>query len=117
MGERDFSAFELLVGRMDARRKVRRLIELCKIKDREIEQALLGRLISEAKVHCGRQERRARGAMAGVAKMPPTDPTSSVITDQLTRARRRLLFGYGAICPKTCKIISFKRRCRGKVSP
>src|ERR1044071_8305475 len=43
MGERDFSAFELLVGRMDARRKVRRLIELCKIKNREIEQALLDR--------------------------------------------------------------------------
>src|SRR6266513_1560654 len=37
-------------------------------------------------VHRGRQERRARGAMAGVAKMPPTDPTSSVIRDQLTRA-------------------------------
>src|SRR6266576_2891474 len=37
-------------------------------------------------VHRGRQERRARGAMAGVARMPPTDPTSSVITDQLTRA-------------------------------
>jgi hypothetical protein len=38
------------------------------------------------RVHCGRQERRAGGAIAGVAKMPPTDPTSSVITDQLTRA-------------------------------
>jgi hypothetical protein len=29
---------------------------------------------------------RRKGAPTGVAKMPPTNPTSSVITEQLTRA-------------------------------
>ena len=50
-----------------------------------------------------------RSATTGVAKMPHTD-TSSVITDQITRALGELLFGYGAICPKGCKIMYSRRR-------
>ena len=39
--------------------------------------------------------------------MPPTDRTSSVITEQLRRALgERLLFGYGATCPKRCKLFN-----------
>ena len=41
--------------------------------------------------------------------MPPTDPTSSVITGFSLRAPwARLSFGYGAICPKRCKITYFQ---------
>src|SRR6266568_8394330 len=35
---------------------------------------------------CGVKFISGRGATTGVAKMPPTNPTSSVVTEQLTRA-------------------------------
>jgi hypothetical protein len=44
MGEKDFSSFDLFVSGMDGKTKVRRLIRLCKIKKRPIEQPLLDRL-------------------------------------------------------------------------
>ena len=70
MGERDFSAFELLVGRMDARRKVRRLIELCKIKNREIEQALLDRLRHYERKICPLRDKLAHHGLARDEKKP-----------------------------------------------
>jgi hypothetical protein len=44
MREKDFSAFHVLVGDMDARKKVRRLKRLCKVKNQTIEKPLLDRL-------------------------------------------------------------------------
>ena len=44
MGDKDFSAFNLLVSGMDAKTKVRRLKRLCKIKNLPIEQPLADRL-------------------------------------------------------------------------
>jgi len=64
MGERDFSAFALLVQRMDARRKVRSLIKLCKIKNREIEQPLLDRLRHFERKICPLREKLAHHGLA-----------------------------------------------------
>ena len=64
MGERDLSAFELLVGRMDARR----LIELCKIKNREIEQALLDRLRHYERKMCPLRDKLAHHGLARADK-------------------------------------------------
>ena len=66
MGERDFSAFELLVGRMDARR----LIELCKIKNREIEQAPLDRLRHYERKICPLRDKLAHHGLARDEKKP-----------------------------------------------
>jgi len=45
----------------------------------------------------------------GTAKMPSTGPTASVRIS-LLGLWARLLFEYGAICLKRCKIVYFRRR-------
>jgi hypothetical protein len=70
MGERDFSAFALLVRRMDARRKVRSLIELCKVKNREIEKPLLDRLRHFERKICPLREKLAHHGLARDEKKP-----------------------------------------------
>jgi hypothetical protein len=53
----------------------------------------------------------------GAAQMPPTDPTSNVITDQLTRALGEAVIRIWSDLPKRCRIIFSKRLSRHKVNP
>jgi hypothetical protein len=48
--------------------------------------------------------------------MPPTNPTSSVITEQLTRALGEAVIRMGATCLKTFKIIYSRRRSHLRAS-
>jgi hypothetical protein len=63
MREQDFSAFDLLVRGMDGKKKVRRLIRLCKIKGREIEQPLLDRLKHYETKICTLRDRLGHNAL------------------------------------------------------
>jgi hypothetical protein len=64
LGERDFTAFEVLISRLEGRRKVARLKRLCKIKKRVIEQSLLDRLDHYEKKICKLRNKLAHHALA-----------------------------------------------------
>jgi hypothetical protein len=66
----DLASFELLLGRIGAKTKVRRLRQLCKIKNRVIEQSLLDRLTHYEKTICGLRDRLAHGALARDENQP-----------------------------------------------
>jgi hypothetical protein len=70
MGERDLSAFNLLVSRMDARTKVRRLKRLCEIKNRAIEQPLAERLKHFEDKYCPLRDRLAHNALGRDEQIP-----------------------------------------------
>jgi hypothetical protein len=70
MGERDLSAFNLLVSRMDARAKVRRLKRLCGIKNRAIEQPLAERLKHFEDKYCPLRDRLAHSALGRDEHIP-----------------------------------------------
>src|SRR5262245_56950470 len=63
MGDTDLSAFEVLVRTLDGQTKVRRLTELCKIKNRDIEQSLLVPLKHYEKKICPIRNRLAHTAL------------------------------------------------------
>jgi hypothetical protein len=63
MGEKDLSAFHVLVKRIDGQAKVQRLIELCKVKNRPIEQPLLDRLTHYKRKTCPLRNRLAHNGL------------------------------------------------------
>jgi hypothetical protein len=70
MGDKDFAAFALLVSGMDARRKVRRLKSLCKIKNLLIEQSLADRLKHFEDKLCPLRNKLAHNALANDEQQP-----------------------------------------------
>jgi hypothetical protein len=70
MGERDFTAFEVLIGRLEGRTKVERFKRLCKIKKRVIEQSLLDRLDHYEKNICKLRNTLAHHALARDERKP-----------------------------------------------
>jgi hypothetical protein len=70
MGDKDFSAFALLVSGMDARTKVRRLKSLCKIKNLLIEQSLADRLKFFEDKLCPLRNKLAHNALLNDERQP-----------------------------------------------
>jgi len=66
----DLASFELLLGRIGAKTKLHRLRQLCKIKNRVIEQSLLDRLTHYEKTICELRNRLAHSALARDENQP-----------------------------------------------
>jgi hypothetical protein len=70
MGDTDLSAFHVLVKRLEGQAKVNRFIELCKVKNRQIEQSLSDRLKHYKKKICPFRNTLAHSALCRDEKEP-----------------------------------------------